>query len=36
MIYPTEIQSFEPDDLQELARKYLSLDCHAVTVILPG
>ncbi len=35
MIYPSQIKSFQPSDLQELARKYLSLDCHAVTIIRP-
>ena len=34
--YPSQIQSFQPSDLQELAQKYLSLDSYAVTVVKPG
>ncbi|MEB3278945.1 MAG: pitrilysin family protein [Lyngbya sp.] len=36
IIYPTQIQSFQPDDIQELAQKYLSPDSHAVTIVRPG
>ncbi|WP_413166480.1 M16 family metallopeptidase [Capilliphycus salinus ALCB114379] len=36
VIYPTEIQSFDTSDIQELAQKYLSLDSHAVTIVRPG
>lgn len=35
MIYPSEIQSFQPSDLQKLAQKYLKLDSYSVTVIKP-
>ncbi|MDY7020254.1 MAG: pitrilysin family protein [Cyanobacteriota bacterium] len=34
--YPTQIQSFQPSDLQEIAQKYLTLDSYAVTVIQPS
>lgn len=36
VIYPTEIQSFQPSDLQKLAQKYLKLDSYSVTVVKPG
>lgn len=36
IIYPEQIQSFQPSDIQNLAQKYLRLDHYAVTVIKPS
>ncbi|WP_264321304.1 M16 family metallopeptidase [Zarconia navalis] len=31
-LYPQRIQTFEPEELQQLARRYLRRDCYAITI----